>query len=242
LGDLTVSDRPTLYLLCGLLCDAYTFEKQKAALSARFDVRVVDFFGLDSMEAMARKVLDAAPPRFSICGFSMGGRVALKIMAMAPERVERLMLLDTGVTPVAEGEAEKRLVLVDLAKNEGIAALRTSWLLPMLHPDRQSNPAFTEPLGAMIERATPEIFDKQQRALLGRPDAQPVLPTIACPTYVVVGRQDAWSTVAQHEDFAKLIPDAKLVVIEDSGHFVPVEQPDALNRLLVEMMETPARA
>lgn len=236
-----MSDRPTLYLLCGLLCDAFTFEKQKAALAGRYDVRIVDFFGLDSMEAMARKVLDGAPPRFSVCGFSMGGRVALKILAVAPERVERLMLLDTGVGPVVSGEAEKRQVLIDLAFEKGVSVLRRTWLPPMLHPDRQTDPAFTEPLGAMIERASPEIFQKQQHALLGRPDATPLLPTIRCPTYVVVGRQDAWSTVPQHEAFAKLIPGAKLVVIEDSGHFVPVEQPEALTRVLVEMMETPAR-
>jgi pimeloyl-ACP methyl ester carboxylesterase len=236
-----VSDRPTLYLLCGLLCDAYTFDRQKAALSGRYDVRVVDFFGLESMDSMARKVLDDAPPRFSVCGFSMGGRVALKIMALAPERVDRLMLLDTGVGPVVPGEAGKRQVLIDLAFDKGVAALRDSWLPPMLHPDRQSDPAFTGPLGAMIERASPEIFRKQQQALLGRPDATPVLSTIRCPTYVVVGRQDLWSNVAQHEAFAKLIPGAKLVVIEDSGHFVPVEQPEALTKVLAEMMETPVR-
>lgn len=237
-----MSDRPTLYLLCGLLCDAYTFHHQKAALADSYDVRVVDFFGLDSMEAMARKVLDGAPPRFSVCGFSMGGRVALKIMDLAPERVDRLMLMDTGVGPVAAGEQEKRQVLIDLAFEKGVTALRTAWLPPMLHPDRQTDPAITEPLGAMIERASPDIFRKQQKALLTRPDATPILPTIRCPTYVVVGRQDLWSNVPQHEAFAKLIPGAKLVVIEDSGHFVPVEQPGALTKALVEMMETPVRA
>jgi pimeloyl-ACP methyl ester carboxylesterase len=236
-----MSDRPTLYLLCGLLCDAYTFHHQKTALSDRYDVRVVDFFGLDSMEAMARKVLDGAPPRFSVCGFSMGGRVALKIMDLAPERVERLMLMDTGVGPVAAGEHEKRGALVDLAFEKGVSILRTTWLPPMLHPARQADAALTEPLGAMIERASPEIFKGQQNALLTRPDATPVLSTIRCPTYVVVGRQDLWSNVAQHEAFSKLIPGAKLVVIEDSGHFVPVEQPEALNRALADMMETPVR-
>jgi len=51
-----------------------------------------------------------------------------------------------------------------------------------------------------------------------------------------VGRQDEWSTVAQHEDIAKLIPNCKLVVIEDSGHFTPVEQPEALTAILRDMM------
>jgi pimeloyl-ACP methyl ester carboxylesterase len=92
----------------------------------------------------------------------------------------------------------------------------------------------------MICRATPEIFARQQTALLTRSDARPLLHKIKIPTYVVVGRQDAWSTVEQHEAFARDIPGAKLVVIEDSGHFVPVEQPDQLSAVLDEMMQRPA--
>jgi pimeloyl-ACP methyl ester carboxylesterase len=232
-----VTEQPRLYLLCGLLCDAYTFHHQVTALSGACDVQVVDFFGLDSLEAMARKVLDDAPARFSICGFSMGGRVALKLMEMAPARVDRLCLMDTGVGPVVEGEAEKRQILVDLARQKGNVALIDSWLPPMLHPARRNDPAFIGPLGDMIQRATPEIFARQQKALLTRPDARPVLPGIRVPTYVVVGRQDEWSTVAQHEDFAAMIPGAKLVVIEESGHFVPVEQPHAVSTVLLDMMK-----
>ena len=234
-----MSQKETLYLLCGLLCDSYTFARQKEVLGARYNVRVVDFFGLDSMDSMARKVLDDAPARFSVCGFSMGGRVALKIMELAPERVARLCLLDTGVGPVVEGEADKRQVLIDLATAKGNVALLDTWLPPMLHPTRQKDLNFIGPLGEMICRATPEIFARQQKALLTRSDARPLLPKIKIPTYVVVGRQDAWSTVEQHEAFARDIPGAKLVVIEDSGHFVPVEQPDQLTAILDEMMQAP---
>ena len=109
----------------------------------------------------------------------------------------------------------------------------------MLHPARRTDPAIVGPLTDMICRATPEIFAGQIRALLGRPDAQPLLPTIDFPTIVAVGRQDEWSTVAQHEDFAKAIPGAKLSVVEDSGHFVPVEQPEALTAILRDLMAMP---
>lgn len=228
--------RPTLYLLPGLLCDAYTFEYQKRALEGDFDVRVLDFFGLDSMTAMAERVLADAPPRFSVCGFSMGGRVALQILRLAPERLERMCLLDTGVVPPGPAEPAARQVLVDLAYKEGMDAVCAAWLPPMLHPDRRKDPAFMGPLGDMVRRATPDIFAGQIRALLGRPDQTPLLPKINFPTVVAVGRQDEWSTVAQHEDFAKLIPNAKLVVIEDSGHFTPVEQPEALTAILRDMM------
>jgi pimeloyl-ACP methyl ester carboxylesterase len=145
--------RPTLYLLPGLLCDAYTFEHQKRALEGDFDVRVLDFFGLDSMTAMAQRVLDEAPARFSVCGFSMGGRVALQILRLAPERLERMCLLDTGVVPPGPGEPAARQVLVDLAYKEGMDAVCAAWLPPMLHPDRRKDPAFMGPLGDMVRRA-----------------------------------------------------------------------------------------
>ena len=234
-----MAHRPTLFLLPGLLCDAYTYVHQRRALADDYDVRVLDFFGLDSMTSMAEHVLANAPERFSICGFSMGGRVAMQILRLAPKRIERLCLLDTGVTPAAPGEAEKRQVLVDIANQQGMAALARAWLPPMLHPARRTDPAIVGPLTDMICRATPEIFAGQIRALLGRPDAQPLLPTIDCPTIVAVGRQDEWSTVAQHEDFAKAIPGAKLSVVEDSGHFVPVEQPEALTAILRDLMAMP---
>ena len=231
-----MAKRPTLYLLPGLLCDAYTYVHQQRALENEFDIRVLDFFGLDSMTSMAERVLKDAPERFSVCGFSMGGRVAMQVYRLAPERIERLCLLDTGMTPAAPGEAEKRQVLVDIAHNEGMDALIDAWLPPMLHPERRTDPAFMGPLSDMVRRASPEIFERQICALIGRPDARPLLPTINFPTVVAVGRQDEWSTVEQHEDFAKLIPNAKMVVIEDSGHFTPVEQPEALTAILRDMM------
>ena len=104
------------------------------------------------------------------------------------------------------------------------------------HPARRGDAEFMAPLKAMVRRATPEIYVRQIRALLKRLDATPLLASFRLPVYVVVGRQDEWSTVAEHESFAALIPGAKLVIIEDSGHFVPVEQPDALTSVLRDFM------
>ena len=88
------------------------------------------------------------------------------------------------------------------------------------------------PMANMIRRATPEDFAKQQSALIGRPDATDYLPRIRCPTAVIVGRQDLWRPVAQHEEMARLIPGATLTVIEECGHMSPVERPDAVTAAL----------
>jgi pimeloyl-ACP methyl ester carboxylesterase len=232
--------RETLYLLPGLLCDAFTFEQQRAALADDYDVRVLDFFGLDSMQSMAEKVFADAPEKFSVCGFSMGGRVSLQMMRMAPHRIQRLCLLDTGVTAAGPGEPAARQPLLDIAASGGMPAVAAAWAPPMVHPARRADPQFMGPLNAMVCRATPEIFTGQIRALLARPDATPLLASFKLPVYVVVGAQDEWATPAQHEAFARQIPGAKYIVIENSGHFTPLEQPQVLTRILREMMQEKA--
>ena len=231
--------RDTLFLLPGLLCDAFTFERQRAALADEFDVRAPDFFGLDSMQSMAERVFAQAPEKFSVCGFSMGGRVALQMMRMAPHRIERLCLLDTAVGAAGPGEAAARQPLLDIAAANGMQALADAWAPPMVHPARRNDPQFMAPLNAMVCRATPDIFTRQIHALLTRPDATPLLASFKLPVYVVVGRQDEWSTPTLHEEFAKLIPGAKFIVIEDSGHFTPLEQPAELTRILRALMREP---
>lgn len=216
----------TVFLLPGLLCDETIWADQRAALG---QVVIPDFRQLNSIEAMARIVLDAAPRRFAVAGHSMGGRVALEVYRMAPERVERLALLDTGVHPRGATEDAKRGELVDLARTQGMAAMAARWLPPMLHPDHS---ALLGPLTEMVLRSTPETFANQQRALLSRPDARAVLGGIRCPTLVLCGRQDIWSPVAQHEEIAASIPNASLVIVEDCGHMSPVEQPEAVTNAL----------
>lgn len=227
-----MSGRPVVALLPGLLCDASVWAHQAAALGRDADVVVPDFHGVDSIAAMARAVLDAVPGRFALAGHSMGGRVALEVVRQAPERVERLALLDTGVHPRKPGEEAGRQALVDLARAEGMAALAARWLPPMVHPDRTADPSLMEPLTAMVCRATPALFEGQVRALLGRPDASGQLAAIACPTAVIVGRQDGWSPPAQHEAIAAAVAGATLTVIEDCGHMATVERPQAVTAAL----------
>jgi pimeloyl-ACP methyl ester carboxylesterase len=234
-------DKPVLYLLPGLLCDEATFAPQLADLGDVCDVRVADFRGFSSLTDMALHVLEIAPARFSIAGFSMGGRVAFEIWRLAPERIERFCVFDTGVAPLAEGEIEKRQAVIDLAWRDGMEALAQAWLPPMLHPRRRDDADFMAPLKAMVLRFTPETHEKQIRALIGRPDARPVLKTISCPTLVACGRDDAWSPPAQHEDMAAQIPGAELVVVDDCGHFLPMEQPEAFNRAIRAWMARPAK-
>lgn len=226
--------RPALVLLCGLLCDQEVWQAQARALQARYNVQIFSFQEFDSLPAMAAHVLDQAPPRFALAGHSMGGRVAFEVVRQAPQRVERLALLDTGCGPAAEHETEKRGVLVRKAQLEGIAAIAETWARPMLGP--AVDPLLLARVLAMVGRMSGEIYARQTRALLSRPDATPLLATIACPTLLLCGQQDGWSPPAQHRDMAAAIPGASLRLIEDCGHMSTLEQPEAVLAALEEWL------
>ena len=232
----TSATRPVLYILPGLLCDESVFAHQIEGLKVICEVRAPHFRGLDSIDAMARFVLAGAPRKFSLAGFSMGGRVAMQIMRIAPERVERLCLFDTGATPEPVDGAQKRKPLVDIAYTKGRRALADVWLPPMLGSSLRDNVAFKAPIIEMIERSTPADHEKQIKALVERPDMRDVLPKITCPTLIVCGAQDAFSTPAQHREMADSIPGAELLIIEDAGHFVSMEQPEVFTRALRKFM------
>jgi pimeloyl-ACP methyl ester carboxylesterase len=221
-----------VFLLCGLLCDETIWADIPNRLASIANARVTSFAGFTSIAGMAGQVLAAAPPRFALAGHSMGGRVALEVWRQAPERVTALALLNTGVHPPRESEFESRGLLVRLARRQGMAALADEWLPPMMgaSPDRvaQVMPA----LKAMVQRSTVESFAGQINALLQRPDARPVLPSITVPTLLLSGTNDTWSSLSQHADMQRSVSRSTLVEIAGAGHMSPIERPDAVARAL----------
>jgi pimeloyl-ACP methyl ester carboxylesterase len=219
-----------LILIPGLICDDTLWEHQAHELRNLAEISIADHGSLDSFAAMADAILKTAPPHFAMAGHSMGGRVAFQIFKRAADRISGIALMDTAPTPRAPGvegqrEAEQRFRLLDKAHKEGMRAMGTEWLKPMVHPDRLSDAELMNAILDMIERKTPDIFAAQINALLHRPDSRSILPEIRCPTLVLCGRQDAWSGLAYHEEMASMIPSSSLAVIENCGHMSPMERP-----------------
>lgn len=196
---------------------------------------------------MAEQVLASAPASLLLAGHSMGGRVALEILRRAPQRVAKLILLDTGYEPRASGEqgereTEQRQRLVALAYGEGMRSMGREWLRGMLPESRWNDEVLVESMLAMVERKTPQIHAAQIRALLTRPDASAVLPGISCPTLLLCGREDQWSPLARHEQMAARIPGALLAVIEDAGHMITMERPESVSAAMRDFLCAPVRS
>lgn len=222
----------TTLLIPGLLCDRFVWEP----VLARTEAEIADLSTQESIAQMADDMLAAHPGKLKVAGHSMGARVAMEMARRAPDRIERLVLLDTGIHPLKDGETQKRADIVALAYEKGMAALAETWLPGMVYEPNRQNAALMRGLTDMVLRMSPELHERQIRALVGRPDASLYLAGITCPTLLVVGRQDAWSPVEQHEAMLALLPDARLEIVEDAGHFAPVEQPDAVAALVTDFL------
>ena len=231
-----------LVLVPGLMCDQAVWQPLLPALSLHAQCLVVDHGQADSLTHMAEQLLAQAPQRFALAGHSMGGRVALEVMRLAPERVTHLGLFDTGHLARASGaagqeEARKRHLLLDVAQTQGVRAMAQQWVQGMVAPERLRDAALIEEIVRMFERKSADIFARQIRALLARPDATLVLQSVRVPSLVLCGEQDSWSPPAQHQAIADLMPAHPLVVrIADSGHMSMMEQPKAVAQAMMDWL------
>ena len=116
---------PQLILLPGLLNDAELWRDQIGGLVDVARCQVADLTQGESLRALAEQVLDEAEPSFALAGFSMGGYVAQEIARLAPERIERLALIDTSIrVDTPERAAQRRAV------NAAARSPAPSWASP----------------------------------------------------------------------------------------------------------------
>ena len=112
-----------LLLVPGLTCTARLFAPQITALWPHAPVMIADHRQDDTIDAIARRILDNAPPRFALAGLSMGGYIAFAMMRLAPERIARLALLDTAARADTPEQTAARNVQIDMTQAGRFAEL-----------------------------------------------------------------------------------------------------------------------
>ena len=223
--------RPSLVLLPGFLCDGELWRDQLTGLADVADCKVADLGHADSIPELARQVLASAPPRFALAGFSFGGYVAQEIARQAPQRIERLALLDTSFRADTPARIAQRQAANRSACMPGEFRGMTEQLLPsFVAAGRLHDALLVQRINAMTLRQGREVFVRQNA--MRREDGTAVLRSLACPVLILCGRHDVLTPPELHAEMAALVPQARCVVIEDSGHMTPMEQPQAVTRAM----------
>jgi len=226
---------PTV-LIPGLLCTPRLYAEQIRALWRFGSVTVANHTHDDRMDDIARRVLSSAPPKFALIGLSMGGYVAFEILRQAPQRVGKLVLLDTTARPDTPEQTENRKRQIEMALDGRFSGIAQLLFPRFVAAARQDDRALQSVVRAMAEDTGAEAFVRQQTAIMNRLDSRPGLRAIACPTLVVVGADDALTPPDRAAEMAAQIPGARQVVLPSCGHLSTLEQPQAVSGALVEFL------
>jgi 2-succinyl-6-hydroxy-2,4-cyclohexadiene-1-carboxylate synthase len=231
---------PTVVFLHGFTHTGRSWQPVIATLGERYTSVAEDIRGHgDASErvpvtlgAVIGDVLARAPERFTLVGYSMGGRIALHVALAAPARVERLVLIGAspGIADDDEREARRRAdeELADEVERSSIDEFARRWaktpvlaglpseVLEAAHADRlRSTPAgLARALRGLGTGALPSLWDR--------------LGELAMPVTLVVGERDSkFQTMAA--EMAGGVPSANVVVAPGAGHAVHLEAPATIS-------------
>jgi len=225
-----------LVLLPGMMCDARLWAPQMHALGRRA-VLHAPCTEADSMAGLAADVLAVAPRRFALAGLSMGGILAMEVLRLAPDRVERLALLDTNPraeTPEAQARREPQIAR---AMAGGLARVMRDEMKPNYLADGPRRGDILDLCMDMALALGPEVFARQSRALRDRPDQQQTLAAFSGPALVLMGAGDRLCPLDRHELMHALMPQSRLAIIDGAGHLPTLEQPEKTTAALVRWLE-----
>lgn len=237
-----MTETTPLLLIPGLGLTGRLYRDQIAALGGGAAARggramiVADHTGADTIEGIVEQILAKAPPRFGLVGLSMGGYVALGLMRRAPERIERLALLDTQARPDTPEASAVRLQQIAIAEKGGLDRIPALQIPKLLAPAHHGVVELTDAVHEMMAATGAEAFVRQQKAIMTRPDARPGLGAIACPTLIVVGELDEITPVALAREMHEAIPDSRLTIVPGAGHLTPMEAPEAVTAALASWL------
>lgn len=212
-----------LVLIPGYLLDRDLWRDVIAALPGR-EIIVPDLAPHDTVAAMAAHLLPSLPTHFCLAGLSMGGYVAMEIMARASGRVLALGLINTKPTPDTPAIIERR-VRLRLMAEAGRLSEAHAVLEPLMLSERYCREGALTRLRAMYARTDAGQFLRHQNALNTRPDHLDILAGIECPTLVLASRQDALIPIDVTLDMVRCLPDARTVILEGAAHLSLLERP-----------------
>jgi pimeloyl-ACP methyl ester carboxylesterase len=225
------ADLPQLILLPGLLNDAELWRDQVDGLADVARCQVADLTHGESLRQLAELVLADAEPTFALAGFSMGGYVAQEIARIAPERIERLALIDTAIRADTPERAAQRRAVNAAASHEGaFLGVADRLMASYVDPSRLADKDLTGRIQAMTQRLGREVFLRQNG--LAREDGAAALRALRCPIVIICGEHDAITPLAGQHEMARAIGCSHMVIIPNAGHMTPMEAPQAVNAAL----------
>lgn len=225
-------NRMPVVFLPGTLCDERLWQFQVKPLPSTW---VVDLRTQKSLTAMLESVRQVPFESFVLVGFSMGGYLAQEFALSYPERVQHLVVV--GSSPLGYPPHEKEIVLKSRAfiQSGFFKGITQKRLREFLHPTSYLKNELCELIKSMAGLDAAEVYLRQLEATLDRRDLTQELGRLQCPLTAIVGKQDQIIPPDTVLEFKKWVHLAEVFLLDECGHFCPLEKPDEVNQILLKL-------
>ncbi|PKI21262.1 alpha/beta hydrolase [Staphylococcus succinus] len=222
--------KDTIIFLPGTLCNKRLWERQIDFFESEYNIIIGKLNNYNSIEKMAEAILSKAPEKFFLVGLSLGGIVSLEIARIAPQRVVKLVLMDTTPNPPTSKQIDSWRVFRKMCESKQFDDITKKHLLPQMLSNKNDNEKLENIVIQMSKEVGMKSYLKQLDALENRKNYRNFLNGILVNTLILVGEEDKICPVYISEYLDNQLPNSSLNLISNSGHLPPLENPDMTNK------------
>jgi pimeloyl-ACP methyl ester carboxylesterase len=189
----------------------------------------------DTLTGCVQQVLERAPEKFIILGTSFGGRTALEVAFAAPHRVQGLVVIGAGPGVAADPSAGFRRT--ERLRGKEFESVVTEMADMVSHMPGPNGAKARNAFISMAQKQGGALMARQSAALSKRVDLWPRLGEIACPSLMLWGREDKFSSAADGLKMSTSLPHGRYVEISECGHFPSLEAPEETADIILHWLQ-----
>lgn len=197
------------------------------------DVYEIDLLARDVIELLDHLNLSQAV----VMGHSMGGYVTLALARLAPDRLKAIGLIGSQAVADTEQARANRFKLIEAVNAQGSVAVAEAMLPRLFAPIEPEDETAKDQIYQMMLNTRPLAIVNGLKGMAARPDATPVLAELDCPVLIMAGDKDVIIPLERAEAMATMVKKGTLVTIENAGHTMMLEQPQATAMAIRTFME-----
>jgi len=219
------------------MCTKSIWDAQISILKKKYSVSIPSLKNIATVDDAVQKIINKNKKKISVIGFSMGGFIAIKLAIEYPEILDKLVLIGTN----ARNISQKRKLLLEKSlttlNKKNFAKLFYQKNYSSYFSDKDlKNRSYQNTVYSMAKQLGYKTFLDQTNLILKRPNQLNKLNKIVSKTLIIRGKNDKLSSNIMNNELNKKIKYSVYTEIKNSSHFVMLEKPKAINKIVTNFL------
>ena len=216
-----------IYCLPGTMCDQRLWQACIHYLPENIELIHLAIPMENSINEIVTSLEKKLPEgKINLAGFSLGGYIATAYALRFPERINKLLLISNMSYSLPENELKERSRTIAYLKTHGYSGIPTKRITALLDSSKQHNLEIINCIRKMDTTLGKETLIHQLTVTTQRENLLVKLPTLPMPVMFLIGDNDSLVKLSRIEDILGQSPLISLSVVANTGHMLPLEQPE----------------